>query len=311
MWHREIPLAVLIVLVGSVVFAQDEHEPATFPLSPPTLEQVEEARTCHFDVNVLPSNLNDYEPETACEWATVALKNLEAAQTTINFPEQARLAYQQAVVRNPAIALARPIYDGFFLRLDSVIDLPVSLKAALSSISLSYHYAGEGDLVNYAVTIKQVERAFVASGNGLVVSAPHEGGDSTKAALAWENVTIPDEVLLSFNNSLYNLVPTANPIEAPICHNFIVQWQASVTYADGTELLLSTYGSQISPAGGPWQVLINDQYYVQVDLSLFWMIRNITEELQLPEGFPMYLDCDEDYDLLSFAYPESHESKRD
>jgi hypothetical protein len=300
---------VVLVLFNVIGSAQDnENIPSDllpFPLELADTEQLEEARQCLVDNASLPGNLNTFRPQTACEWAILALAYSQDADSREELPSLARDAYSSAILRNSAIAFSLPIYTDFLSRLTPIIDTPLSPEVELQGMTLSYYYAGEGEQVDYQVTLENITSRVAVSGRSTVVSVPHEGGSPEESVQLLNERVIDARIFETFNDALYNFVPIEKQFAGNICRNFTVEWELVLQYTDGTELQISTYGSQVIPSGGPWQMIIDDQAYIQVDLSLFWAVRAITAALQLPEGYPMSFDCDEDFDLFGLAFPSS------
>lgn len=306
MFRREIVSILLILITGTLAFSQNEESVLEFPLIPPTVEQIEVAKAC----NLADDNIQVNEPATACEWIIKALKDINTLQNSDDLTEYASFAYQQAILENPAIALVQPVYETFSSRLEAIISPPLLSDDELSAIHLYYNYSGEGDLATYNIVIEKRDNTFLANGGSTVISTTHEEGEPTEVQEILEDFPVSNELVFSIDDSLQNLIPINTPVEARICENFTVEWEMTLVYGK-TELLLSTYGSQISPAGGPWQVLVDEQVYLQVDFSLFWKVRELTYTLQLPEGFPMFMQCNRDYGLFSLAYPDLETNSED
>ena len=63
-------------------------------------------------------------------------------------------------------------------------------------------------------------------------------------------------------------------------------WYVLLTFEDGTQLALVTNESNFLFYGGPWQVTIDEQMYMQYSPDFLIAVLELVEALQLPEGFP-------------------------
>jgi hypothetical protein len=305
-------LMILLVLIlnflvsGISLSPEDDNDILPFPLAMPTSIQVEEAQTCQFDVTQLPDDMGNYDPVTACEWATVALFNLEGVRGNYRLPEAARYAYRRAIELNPAIALVRPIYDGFLFRLDHIIARPDALESSLKSITLEGRFVDSGLYARYWISIQRNGDTYYATGSGRTNLAVHGydlHSDEFESPLSWDNVPVNPDRINTISQSFYNFIRVAVPIEADICEDYIVDQRLTLTFNDGTELQLFTNSSTVFLLGGPWQMIIDDRTYIQVDSSLPLAV---LDELVHPLGIPgppqVSLRCDSDYDLIALAF---------
>jgi hypothetical protein len=305
-------LMILLVLIlnfllsGISLGPKDDNDILPFPLAMPTSIQVEEAQTCQFDVTQLPEDMGNNEPVTACEWATVALFNLEGVRDNYRLPEAARYAYRRAIELNPAIVLARPIYDAFLFRLDHIIARPDALESSLESITLEGGFVDSGLYASYLITIQRNGDQYYATGSGKTNFAVHgyDGqSDEFESPLSWDNVPVNPDRVNTISQSFYNFIRIAVPIEADICEDYYVDQRLTLTFNDGTELQLFTNSSTVFLLGGPWQMTIDDRSYIQVDSSLPLAV---LDELVYPLGIPgppqVSLRCNSDYDLIALAF---------
>jgi hypothetical protein len=78
----------------------------------------------------------------------------------------------------------------------------------------------------------------------------------------------------------------------------------TLTYADGTTLVLRTAGSNVFAIGGPWQVELGGQLYVQYSPAFARAVAGLAQDLSLPFGEPEGMYCHPpEQSLLDLAYP--------
>jgi len=89
-----------------------------------------------------------------------------------------------------------------------------------------------------------------------------------------------------------------------VCYDNYPDWSVVLTYADGTEIELVTNGSNVFNAGGPWQVTIDAQNYMQYSTIFMIALAEVVEVMDLPWGQPAGMYCSGLEDsLLNLAFP--------
>jgi hypothetical protein len=271
--------------------------PLTWPLRAPSPIQVQEARDC--DIAGLVSErypqrigidelASTYTTQSACDWAVLSVAYAGRAGEGEPPAPEGRAAFARATALNPAYALASPVLFAYFGTPTFVEEPPVT-QQPITQVSLNYHWSGLGDEVAYDVSILAADSEPVAAGT--VNGEPYQSHP-------------PRDIVQGFSVALTDLVPIEKPLELIVCYDNYPDWSVALTYADGTQLELVTNGSNVFNAGGPWQVTIDGQDYMQYSTIFMIALAEVIEVMDLPWGQPAGMSCSGLEDsLLNLAFP--------
>jgi len=260
----------------------DASLPLSWPVPVPNETQVAEVRACsietltgeryasRLDLDELPGA---YTLETACDWAVLAAAYAERSGDSPH--PNGEKAFAQAITMNPAFAFTLPILFPYSVIDDSVTAPPFS-EQPLTEVHLIYDWDGLGDTASFDITLTAIEDGAAATGE-----LNNKPFSSTLSTANWR----------SLGTNLGDLFPIARPLIMVVCYDNYPEWDVTLTYADGTQVNLTTNGSNVFNAGGPWQVTIEGQRYMQYSVDFLIALLDVLSELELPLGEPMAMFC--------------------
>ena len=112
----------------------------------------------------------------------------------------------------------------------------------------------------------------------------------------------PDKVQ-ALGPALTDLLPIESQFDFVVCTDNYPDWSIVLTFKDGTQLYLTTNGSNFLFVGGPWQTKIEGQNYFQFSSGFAKTIIDLFEALGLPFGSPASMYCGGDT-LFEKAFPD-------
>jgi hypothetical protein len=277
--------------------AEDVALPLPWPLAVPSQAQVQNARECDIEAllveryppSVGTEDLADaFVARTACDWAVLSVAYADRTdQGQPQLPE-GQMAIARSVSLNPAYALTTPVLFAYF-GLSNFVEAPPIAQQPLTEVRLLYFWNGLGTDTDYDITISSADSEPLASGT--VNAQPFRGRPSTA-------------VVQGLGAALTDLVPIERPLELVLCSNNYPDWIVTLTYADGTELELVTNLSNAMGFGGPWQVAIDGQNYVQYSPAFLLSLLDLLDAMQLPLIQPENVDCSAmEQSILDMTYP--------
>jgi hypothetical protein len=271
--------------------------PLSWPLPVPSTTQVQRARDCNIQDLVAeryPFSIrmedfsSTFTPQTACDWAALSVAYASRTGEDEPPPPEGRAAFARAISLNSAYAFASPVLFAYF-GVPTFVEAPPVTQQPITQVALNYAWSGLGDEVAYDVTISAADTEPVASGT--VNGEPYQGHP-------------PLDIVRGFGVALTDLVPIEKPLSLIVCHDNYPDWHVSLTYADGTQLELVTNGSNVFNAGGPWQVTVDGQHYMQYSPIFMIALAEVVEVMGLPWGQPAGMYCSGLEDsLLNLAFP--------
>lgn len=275
--------------------------PISWPVPPPDRAQFESVYAC--DITALideryPPKLDiddlagAYDPACACDWAVLSAAYADRMSCGGDFtPDEARMAFVQAIARNPAFVFVAPLCDGYF---DSgvYVEPPPLSRQDIAAVRISYQWSGLGTDVLYLVQIDQ--------GNTDPVVTITPEGLASGANIDRTLVQALGEAALG------DLFPVTPRFQLEPCTDNYPMWTVSLTFVNGEKLHLSSGGSNYLGVGGPWEVAIGEENYVQFSSAFASAVVAVTDALGLPLGEPEAMFCG-GADPLAAAFPESVE----
>ena len=279
--------------------------PAKWPIVPLTAAQIEEVSKCQLEEragerypdNILIAELPDaYSPVSACDWAVLATAYAERSWEEDTLPEPAKEAFLEAISRNYGFAVKTPLVYRYFGEV-SLVEAPPFVKQEITTVEIDYTWIGlagpgEPDKFSYSVRIEQADTKPIVSATATPdSSAPNlrlEGLDRAKVQ--------------ALGPALTDLLPIESQFEFIVCTDDYPDWSITLTFKDGAQLDLTTGGSNFLNLGGPWQMKIDNQNYVQFSFGFVDAIGDLTDALNLPYGSPAGMVCWGDT-LFEKAFP--------
>ena len=306
---------LLMLLLGGCSEWWEEDEiiysfPANWPITPLTGAEIEEVSQCHLEelaakrypndslksvsINELP---DAYSPKSACDWAVLATAYAERVWDDDALPEPAKEAFIEAISRNYGFAVTVPLFYPYFGEV-SLVESPPFVKQEIIAVKIDYTWVGLArsgwpERFSYSVRIGQAHIEPIVS--AAVIP------ESSAPNLSLEALD-PDKIQ-ALGPALTDLLPIESQFEFVVCTDNYPDWSISLTFKDGTQLDLTTNGSNFLFAGGPWQTKIDGQNYVQFSFGFVEAIIDLFEALGLPFGSPGGMFCEGDT-LFDKAFPD-------
>lgn len=290
-----------------------DRNPMPFPYDWPvefSEQQIEAARACdiwtlyderYADVLSVEFLASAFDPQTACDWAVLATAYAYyAGEHEVPIPEMGKETYLAAISQNPALLLLNPMFFGY---LDEypLVDPPPFTNQPVVTAMLQYNFGGIGYLSNFTILITNASTSPTVKIFGEEFNSFAEDGVSQRD-LSY-NGPISYQLAQGLGRGLTDLVPVDTRFHVIGCFDYYPNWDVILTFADGTSLHVLTNGSNLFDGGGPWQVAIDGQDYVQASGAFANAVGAITEELDLPGGATAAMSCHAPQDLIIFGYP--------
>jgi hypothetical protein len=288
MKRTRIALLLITAITAVWVFSSCRPEvnkfPAEFPLSGLTEQQIMEVAHC--DIEALASErypenletgqlLKSFSPKSNCDWAVLAYA--DAIRSQANIPSQVGLdAFRKSISRNYGFALKNPVFDYYFGTIQ-MVNNPQMVKQEITKVEIQYSWYGLGDpgAISYSASIDQADTSPVVS---------------TSTEMKNNHANLDKETVQELAQGLDNLLPINTGVPLVYCTDNFPEWSVVITFADGSKLDLET-SSNFLYFGGPWQVQIGGQTYIQYSDAFARRLKHLIEELQLPIGEPEGMYC--------------------
>lgn len=250
--------------------------PFAWPMPAFTEEQLQAARACeieHLAIERYPMTLSEAElldhfaPQDACDWAILAVAHAFRFAEGEPLSAAAEEAFANALLANPAFMFTTYFFYGYF-DLMQIVDAPDFARQEITDVRIEYYWAGMsmGGPIEYVVEIAQ------ANGEPVV----------TSAALT-ETVALDASMVQTLTNVLGDFMPVASVFELTPCTDNYPAWVVALTFADGTEVELST-DSNFMYVGGPWFMEVDGQPYLQMSSTFGVAVATLVDSLGLPLG---------------------------
>ena len=272
-----------------------------------SVRQVSEAKNCNVEVLANKYYSGDLEeseliyrhkPETACEWAALAYAYARLSHWTESvFSETAKDAFAQTIIRNPALILTTPMYCEFVYEnipisgAFPVIEQPPLPAEEITNIRIQYEMEDEYGFDKYDAEIRDANTEPY-----IYIRDYQRTWDYTYPR------TIRPKYIQALGNSLTNLIPIESPFTAIRNADEYMNWIVTITYSDGTDIVMSTYKSQLFGWGGPWQINLNGQIYVQYSAEFLSALLDLINHINLMTGEIWPPQC-EYFNFLELTYP--------
>ncbi|MCB9450857.1 MAG: hypothetical protein H6672_05425 [Anaerolineaceae bacterium] len=307
---------LLVLPVAAQEATELPPEPVTYafswPVAAPDAAAIDAAYACFLDsfpAERYPESLGideleaAFAPETACDWAVLAVAVAQRAGDG-DMPEIGKTAFATAVGENPALAFRLPLLIPYYGALPLVE--PPFADQPLVTVNIHYGWAGMGEAVSYTLLINNGDDQPTVSGkltlgSGMVFSATPETPEGPRDSEITGSVTV--EQVQSLGAALTDLMPIGQQFSWEPCWDTYPDWVVTLTFADGATITMQTNGSNIIRVGGPWQVNIDGQDYMQYSSAFVLALLDMTDALELPLGQPMASGCLVGADIMRDAYP--------
>lgn len=210
-----------------------------------------------------------FRVKTACDRAVLATSCATLAGTA-PLPKPCLDAYQAVLAANPAFALAHGVVESYWGR--SFASAPPGVAThALEGVGIDYRFSTLGRLTTWGVSATNL-----TTEPNVWVTGAHPAGVLWTQDLA--------DGLARLRTGLAGFVPIDAPIFAVACTDLYPNFVVTLTFDNGETVALSNHDSNVFGVGGPWQMTIGDQGYVQVGPYLSDALTVIVDALKLPVG---------------------------
>lgn len=281
-----------------------------WPITAPTDEQLDEVRSCDIEKIVkirYPEALDywqigkAYTPQSACDWATMAVAYQNHREDKKSISEDGKRAFYQAFKLNPAFALETQIYFNYFDSLN-LVSAPRIVQQPIQNLVIDYNSGVLEGPFSAGYHVK-IEQANVPEKMKILVQNKLKGSERRVESSVEKKIDA--NLVQAVSPALVNLIPIRSPFSLYDCRDTGPDWTAQVTFLDGTVLQLSTNGSNLRIAGGPWHVQIGAKYYTQFSTDLIYAFSDLFYALGIPLGQSMMQFCThtDRTDIFNLAYP--------
>lgn len=292
----------------------EEILPFSWPVPVPTKKQIIEARKCNLSQDTvndkypksisLKELLHTYHPNTACDWALLALAFGQRVGEGGTFPPEAIYAFGQAVRQNPALALKYEMFYTYFSAGEFVLP-PPQTQIGIAYVFVEYSWGGMGSPVDFTLEIDASDSDSDAVYSGTVTTGPDywEEGETTEEETKDISGTINQSYVQGLASGFSDLIPIQRAVNLFACFDNYPNWIVIITFSDDSSIALFTNGSNFLYAGGPWQTEIDGQLYIQYSFAFIAGLWEIIEVLELPLGETMAMACFPFEGLFNEAFP--------
>jgi hypothetical protein len=305
-----------LLIFPTVVMAQDAAETQEpdavvytfeFPIAAPTDAQIDEAYACTLDMSsdngsaqqATQEAESTTESSTACDLATELVSMAAERGDTPPSDEEYALFYQ-LLEANPAMALRLSLIAAYF-NTPALVAPPEAALKTITSAHFTYTFSGLGPSNNYDVTITNVDKTPKVTGTVSI------NGGMMESEATEEPLTLPKTVdaaaVQAFGPATSDLLPIATQFSSVPCWDYYPNWVVELTFDDETTLTLVTNQSNVIGIGGPWQVEIDGQNYMQYSGAFSEAMIGLLEALELPLGETAAMGCGGITDPLYDAFP--------
>lgn len=284
-----------------------------FPVDAPTEVQIDDAYACALvagaeeevtDATATPEAETSAEVSTACEIANHALALAAARDEDEDASEEEIALFQALVEANPALALRIDMISRYF-NITALVAPPEFADQPIVSLNLTYTFAGLGPSNDYDVSITDADGEPQVSGAVEIRTGSEDDEPLTLPE------TVDNAVIQAFGPALSDLLPIEEQFSAVPCLDYYPDWTVELTFEDGTALTLVTNQSNVIGIGGPWQVEIDGQHYMQYSGAIITAVVELLEALELPLGTTGGMSCFGASEPLWDGYPREMDEAKD
>jgi hypothetical protein len=286
--------------------------PLGWPPQPFTDEQIVEATDCDVQdlvINRYPDDTDMdslpaiYPPVTSCDWATLTAGYGYLAEVQqVPAPEVSRKVYLHTLSLNPAFAIKSWVFYGNFAP-GLVVQSPAANRPPIRSVSMHFSFRGSGYQADALAIIKDADS--VPQLNGSIVEENSHAANTAEAHVNRAlSGTIDPALVQNLAASLTDLMPIDAQFNAIACPGWYPDWEVTLTFTDGSVILLATNGTNLLDGGGPWQTNIDGQDYMLVSGVFLDALNKLSTELRFPGGATTdVMDCGGSSDFIEYAFP--------
>lgn len=297
-------LIMALLLLALPATAQDNApEPSStdyrfeFPLPAPDAELIDAAYACIGTEEGSSTVVS--EPDLSCRLAQDLSEQAQNRGQTPPSPDEIA-QFVELIERNVVYAQHLPILAGFYNQVPLVAP-PAFAVQLLTSVHVVYSFVGLGSGVDYDVTIDLTTKPAHVSG-------ALETSSNFGVTVTSEPLTLPASVdaavVQGLSSALSDLVPVGAQFTTAPCWDYYPDWIVTLTFADGTTLEMVTNGSNVVSIGGPWQLKIDGQNYMQYSNAFAQAVIDLFAALGIPFGETMAMGCGGLTNPLFDAWPK-------
>ena len=311
-----------LLVFPTVVMAQDAtetQEPEAveyafeFPIAAPTDAQIDEAYACALDMSSGSSSTEQAtqeaestaESSTACDLA-IELVSMAAERGNAAPSDKEYELFYQLIEANSAMPQRLSLIAAYF-NTPALLAPPEAVLQPITSIHFTYTFFGLGPSNDYDVTITNADKTPEVTGE-VSINGGMMGGESEATE---EPLTLPETVdaaaVQAFGPAMSDLLPIETQFSSVPCWDYYPDWVVELTFADDTTLTLVTNQSNVVGIGGPWQVEIDGQNYMQYSGAFAEAMIDLLEALELPLGETAAMGCGGITDPLFDAFPRAED----
>jgi hypothetical protein len=272
--------------------------PLPWPVMPFTDAQIEEVRECDFIAPAgtpgperIPDLTTPHPEFSTCQWAAIAVSRGKG------FRESDKLiAFNSTLSSNLAFVLSPAFTDRYFGELE-LVESPPFASSPIVAVELHYDFASVDYQEAYDLTITDAN------------TTPQVVGEVSKNYDRMRYRIVPmmkSETIQALGDALDNLLPIERQFAINDCCDNYPDWRLTIEFHDGQTVVATTNGSNRMEVGGPWQVVIDGQNYLQYSPELLSAAMNIFFELGVfdPEYHSYYELFDPPGDsLFDYLFP--------
>lgn len=307
-----------LLVFPAVVMAQDAAETQEpdavdyafeFPIAMPTEAQVDEAYECALDAASSEAATDDATQEAesteeSSDGCDLAIELVQMAEKRGDAePSEAEYEmFYQLVEANPALPQRLSVIAAFF-NTPALVAPPEFALQPITEMHFTYTFSGLGPSNDYDVTITNADTTPKVSGEVSVSGGM--GEDEEEANPLTLPKTVDSELVQAFGPATSDLLPIEAQFSSVPCWDYYPDWVIELTFADETTLTLVTNKSNVVGIGGPWQVEIDGENYMQYSGALSTAMIDLLEALELPLGETAAMGCGGITDPLHDAFPRA------
>lgn len=262
-----------------------------FPLAAPSQEQIGEAYDC--DLETAPAT-GDLDSLTTCEMAVRALEMAAERGESKPISDDEIALFTRLVEANSALVLRLSLIATYFGAIP-LVAAPDFAEQTVTSVHLTYTFSGLGPSNNYDIVIDMSGETPAVTGTAEI------SGESDDPLDLPDSVAV--EVVQALLPALSDLLPIAEQFSSVACWDYYPDWVVELTLEDGTVIAVVNNESNVVGIGGPWQVEIDGQNYMQYSNAFSAAVIDLLDALSLPLGETAAMGCGGVTDPLWDAFP--------
>jgi len=297
MKHRLlIPLFIIPLLLFSCLVAPSLERtsgqpnyayPVEFPLPALTESQILDVSNCDIEnivLNRYPESVTEdqlgkqFVPKSGCDWAVLAFAYAKRSRGDSTSP-LGLAAFENALRTNYGYALSDPIFYAYFGEV-IMVGNPKFADQEIREINISYNWGGLGDFPSDGYSFS-------------IINANTKPIIESKSSIIDTNVILNKDMVQDLRLGLINFLPIKSEISIVPCTDNFPSWLVVIVFMDGTELTLTAHSNFLT-SGGPWEMTMDGQTYIQFSSELLEKIVQLMDAIGLPLGVPDGMYCERD-----------------